>query len=182
MTGRMSYCISLAIYGHMQMTSKSLSYSSVIPWSVSGFVPKCTYSYTFQGGLVVREAMIRLDRQAIKFDGITLNQCGIVFLGTPHSGTTEADWNKLLLDVSELALGVRSHAIVDQLASFNPSSVDSEEAFRTMPTAPPFHCFCEGEKTMGFGKNRTVSTSLPRPRPSWLPYPCWHVQLYDCRH
>ena len=110
-----------------------------------------------KGGLVAREAMIRLHRHASQFDGIDLNLCGLVFLSTPHSGTTEADWNQFLLSISEIVLGVRSHAIVDQLKSFNPSSVDSEEEFAAMVTVPQFHCFCEGEKTMAAGRNRTAS-------------------------
>lgn len=101
--------------------------------------------------------MIRLHRQASQFEGIKLNMCGLVFLSTPHSGTTEADWNQFLLSISEITLGVRSHAIVDQLKSFNSSSVDSEEEFAAMSTVPPFHCFCEGEKTLIVGKYRTVS-------------------------
>ena len=157
----MNYCVNLAIYEQVKMISKSPSYLYATLWSVSSLIPGYIYSYGLQGGLVVREAMIRLHQQASQFDGIKLNQCGIVFLGTPHSGTIEADWNQFLLGVSELTLGVRSHAIVDHLASFNPSSVDSEEDFAAMPTVPPFHCFCEGEKTMVAGKNRTVSTSLP---------------------
>ncbi|KAM0798684.1 hypothetical protein BDR22DRAFT_823158 [Usnea florida] len=110
------------------------------------------------GGLVGREAMIRLNTQPSKFDGVKLENCGLLFLSTPHSGTTQADWNDFLLNLSELVLGVRNHEIVHQLQSFNTSSVDSEEAFSTMKIQPPFHCFCEGEKTWLNGKSRTVVT------------------------
>ncbi|KAL8938801.1 MAG: hypothetical protein Q9216_003701 [Gyalolechia sp. 2 TL-2023] len=84
------------------------------------------------GGIVAREAMIRLHRYSKNYDGVRLKLCGLVFLSTPHSGTTEADWNQFLSNLSEATLGVRSHAIVDELRSFNPSSVDSEEAFAAM--------------------------------------------------
>lgn len=103
-----------------------------------------------------REAMVRLNSQPAKFDGIRLENCGLVFLSTPHSGTTQADWNDFLVNVSELTIGVRSHEIVEELRSFNPSSVDSGEAFDTMRVKPPFHCFCEAEKTTLFGKHRIV--------------------------
>ena len=112
---------------------------------------------SIQGGLVGREAMIRLNTQPAKFDGVKLENCGLLFLSTPHSGTTQADWNEFVLNLSELVLGVRNHEIVHQLQSFNTSSVDSEEAFSTMNFQPPFHCFCEGEKTVVNGKSRTVS-------------------------
>ena len=110
-----------------------------------------------QGGLVGREAMIRLHRHAKQFDGIELDLCGLIFLSTPHSGTTQADWNDFLLSLSEITLGVRSHAIIDQLKSFNPASVDGEEEFAAMTSAPPFYCFSEGNKTFVGGKLRLVS-------------------------
>ncbi len=101
--------------------------------------------------------MIRLNTQPAKFDGVKLEDCGLLFLSTPHSGTTQADWNEFLLNLSELVLGVRGHEIIHQLQSFNTSSVDSEEAFSTMRVQPPFHYFYEGEKTIVGGKSRTVS-------------------------
>lgn len=100
--------------------------------------------------------MWRLNTQASKFNGIKLDNCGLVFLSTPHSGTTQADWNDFLVNLSELTLGVRSHEIVDELRSFNHASVDSAENFAAMVPKPPFHCFCEGETTSVAGRNRTV--------------------------
>ncbi|KAL8721376.1 MAG: hypothetical protein Q9225_001923 [Loekoesia sp. 1 TL-2023] len=111
-----------------------------------------------KGGIVAREAIIRLHRHSNQFDGIKLELCGLIFLSTPHSGTTGADWNQFLLNLSEMTLGVRSHAIVDELKSFNPSSVDSEEDFAAMSKVPPFHCFCEGDKTSVAGKSRQIVT------------------------
>ncbi len=109
-----------------------------------------------KGGLVGREAMWRLNTQAAKFDGIKLENCGLIFLSTPHSGTTQADWNEFLVNLSEFTFGVRSHEIVDELRSFNHSSVDSAENFTAMVPRPPFHCFCEGESTSVGGRNRMV--------------------------
>lgn len=110
------------------------------------------------GGLVAREAMIRLHHFPKNYDGIALGQCGLVFLSTPHSGTTKADWNQFLMNLSEMTLGVRSHAIVDELRSFNPSSVDSDEAFSSMPKVTPFHCFCEGNRTSVAGTYQQIVT------------------------
>ena len=100
--------------------------------------------------------MWRLKSQAAKFGGIRLENCGLIFLSTPHSGTTEADWNTFLTNLGELAFGVRSHEIVDELRSFNYSSVDSAENFAAMVPQPPFHCFCEGDRTLIVGHHRMV--------------------------
>jgi triacylglycerol esterase/lipase EstA (alpha/beta hydrolase family) len=110
------------------------------------------------GGLVARQAMIRLNAQQEKFDGIKIGNCGILFLSTPHSGTTQADWNDFLVNLSEMMIGVRSHTIVDELRSFNPSSVDSQEAFTKIKI--PFYCLCEGDKTKVAGKYLTVCSEL----------------------
>ena len=109
---------------------------------------------------MAREAMVRLDKQSAKFNGVSLENCGLLFLSTPHSGTTQAEWNELLLSLSEVILGVRTHAVIDPLRSFNPSSVDSEEAFATMRDQPSFRGFCEGKKAMVGGKKRIVFASV----------------------
>lgn len=100
--------------------------------------------------------MVRLSMAPREFGGLTLKQCGLLFLSTPHSGTTGADWSDLLMNLSETTLGIRSHAIIDQLRSFNPSSVDSVKAFAGMESRPPFYCLCEGKKTMVAGRARMV--------------------------
>ena len=105
--------------------------------------------------------MVRLDTQSAKFNGIKLENCGLLFLSTLHSGTIQAEWNKLLISLSEVVLGVRTHAIVDPLRPFNTSSVDSEEAFATMRDLPQFRYFCEGEKTIVGGKKRIVCIAIP---------------------
>ena len=105
--------------------------------------------------------MMRLNTQATKFDGIKLENCGLLFLSTPHFGTTQADWNGFLTNLCELVLGVRSHEIIDQLRSFNHSSVDSVEAFGAMTVAPPFRCLCEGDGTRVGGTYRQVSVLSP---------------------
>ena len=112
------------------------------------------------GGLVGRQAMVRLSTNPKKFDGLKLDRCSLLFLSTPHSGTTQADWNAFLLNVCELTIGVRSHEILDQLRSFNSSSVDSQDAFSAMIRAPPISCLVEGEKTTVAGKARIVSLRI----------------------
>ena len=112
------------------------------------------------GGLVGRQAMVRLSINPKRFDGLKLDRCGLLFFSTPHSGTTQADWNRFLSNVCELTIGVRSHGILDQLRSFSSSSVDSQDAFSAMIRAPPISCLVEGEKTTVAGKARTVSLQV----------------------
>jgi pimeloyl-ACP methyl ester carboxylesterase len=114
------------------------------------------------GGLVAREAMLRLNSFPDKFDGIKLEKCGLVFLSSPHSGSMEADWNDLLANLLESTIGLRSHDILDQLRPFNHLSVDSSEAFASMKVIPPFHCFVEGNRTKIAGKDRMVGVMTLR--------------------
>lgn len=105
--------------------------------------------------------MIRLDSYSHLFDGISLKNCGLLFLSTPHSGSTEADWNRYLVDIAKLAFGVRSNAIVDALRSSNPQSARSIEEFGNMSTQPPYDCFYETRATKVIGLNRHVCQLLP---------------------
>lgn len=100
--------------------------------------------------------MWRLNTQAAKFNGIKLEDCGLIFFSTPHSGTIQADRNKPLVNLSEVTIGVRSHEVIDELRSFNHAAVDSAENFAAMVPKPPFHCFCESDRTRIAGGNRMV--------------------------
>jgi hypothetical protein len=112
------------------------------------------------GGIVGRQAMIRLHYLPEKFPGITLRKCGLLFLSTPHVGSHEADWSDFLVSILEVAAGLQSKLIVDELRTLSPSSVDSTEAFRSMEKdkkVPPFICLCEGNKIKKGGRERMVS-------------------------
>jgi hypothetical protein len=101
--------------------------------------------------------MIRLNDYSHKseYQGIDLKCCGLLFLSTPHSGSTEADWNTFLVDVAELAWGVRFE-ILDALRAFNPMSAESQEDFANMKCHPPFDAFYETQKTSFAKLNRHV--------------------------
>jgi hypothetical protein len=75
------------------------------------------------GGLVARQAMVRLKVVRNKFPDWKLRQCGILFLSTPHSGSAQADWSNMSIMLGEV-FGLRGH-LVKHLQSFNPASVDS---------------------------------------------------------
>ena len=122
------------------------------------------------GGIVGRQAMIRLHYLPEKFFGITLGKCGLLFLSTPHVGSQQADWSNFLVSVLEVTAGLKSRFIVDELRTLNPSSVDSIEAFRNMKKdkkVPPFICLCEGNKTKKGGKERMVGLNISR-QTLWL--------------
>lgn len=100
--------------------------------------------------------MIRLNSSADLFENIGLAHCALLFLSTPHSGSTEADWNKYLVAIAELGFGIRSNAIVDALRSFNPQSAYRCEDFKNMTLQPPYICFHETRATSVGGLNRQV--------------------------
>ncbi|RSM18346.1 hypothetical protein CDV31_002865 [Fusarium ambrosium] len=97
------------------------------------------------GGLVARKAMSQLSTSNIK--NITLSQCGLVFLATPHTGTTKADWGNFILAAAEAVAGVKPE-VVSLLQSFNPASVWDKKAFLKLTPRPPFRCFAEERKKL----------------------------------
>lgn len=99
--------------------------------------------------------MIRLNEyDEPEYRGVQLDRCGLLFLSTPHSGTTEADWNALLLDIANVSWGVRLE-IVDSLREFNPTS-ESQDQYANMKIKPPFAALYETQKTKVGGFNRHV--------------------------
>jgi hypothetical protein len=92
----------------------------------------------------------------INLQNIKLSQFGIVFLATPHSGSTIADWNNFLVATAHAVGGVRTQA-VEKLRSFNPASVWDTSAFLNLDPCPPFHCFAEGRKMRVKGMDQHVS-------------------------
>jgi hypothetical protein len=87
------------------------------------------------------QAMVRLNAHSEKSHGIRVENCGLLFLGTPHSGTVQADWNDFVAGIAVL-FGVRFD-VVDSLQSFNGFGVESKEAFGSLPVQPPYFCICE---------------------------------------
>jgi hypothetical protein len=101
--------------------------------------------------------MIRLYdySESYKDRGLCIEQCGLLFLGTPHSGSTSADCNKFISNLTTL-FGVRAD-ILDNLRPFNGFAVASKEAFGRIKPCPPYRCLCETERTRVAGKLRLVS-------------------------
>lgn len=97
--------------------------------------------------------MIKLS--TTKYKGISLAQCGLIFLATPHTGTDIADWNALLVATAGLVGGVRSE-IVDRLRAFNSSSLWDKSAFLKLNPLPPFQCYAEGMSVQRTGIQKIV--------------------------
>jgi hypothetical protein len=104
------------------------------------------------GGIVARKAIVLLHKLRNKFKGISIADCAMLFLSTPHSGSAVADYPKFLTNVLESVAGLRRDAIVTELQSFSSRSVDDREVFQYMTNVPPFECLCEGAKTKIPGK------------------------------
>jgi hypothetical protein len=102
--------------------------------------------------------MIRLNGHPEKYAGIRIENCGLLFLGTPHSGTIQADWNDFVYGLAAVG-GVRTEVLQD-LRSFNGFGVESKEAFGSMAFKPPYYCICETKLAKIGGAYRLVSALI----------------------
>jgi len=101
--------------------------------------------------------MIRLNDFSYKseYRGISLKCCGLLFLSTPHSGSTDANWNDFLIHIAQATFGIRPE-ILNNLKSFNPLSAEGQEDFANMRHQPPFDAFYETQRTKIGNLNRHV--------------------------
>ncbi|KAG5762937.1 hypothetical protein H9Q72_008949 [Fusarium xylarioides] len=102
------------------------------------------------------KAMVQLHATS-DYKNITLAQCGIVFLATPHSGSTKADWSNFLVATAHTIGGVRPET-VKILQAFSTASVFDTAAFFKLDPCPPFRCFAEGLKMRVKGTNQHIVT------------------------
>jgi len=79
------------------------------------------------------------------FSGVSLEQCGLLFLATPHTGSTKADWSNFLTAVAHTVTGVRPETVT-ALESFSTESVWDKQAFFNLKPRPHFRCLAEGRK------------------------------------
>jgi len=100
--------------------------------------------------------MVRLrNRPLATYEGIKLSACGLLFLGTPFSGSNEAEWSNFLLEWAKFS-GLRTD-LVQQLKTFNPFTRLRKADFAAIHPELPFYCFAEGQRTFVMGKSREVS-------------------------
>src|SRR6266702_8758149 len=105
--------------------------------------------------------MIRLHQFPEQYDGLDLGHCGLLFLSTPHSGATVADWNDYLVELAGHG-GIRARDFTDLLSSFNNESRRSKELFGKIRPLPPFVCLYETRKTKVAGIAKLVRWSTRR--------------------
>ncbi|KAI1389255.1 uncharacterized protein F4822DRAFT_442625 [Hypoxylon trugodes] len=124
--------------------------------------PECTRPMIFVchslGGLVVREAMIQLHDFPNRYHGLSVKQCGLIFLSTPHSGAIAADWNEYLVELAERVGKVRGHDFAYMLGSFNRESRRAKERFKLINPTPPYLCLAETRETNIRGYARMIVT------------------------
>jgi hypothetical protein len=102
--------------------------------------------------------MVRLPK-ADNCPGIRLERCGLLFLGTPHTGSRSADWDQFLVALAVTVADVRQDTI-DLLRSFSPASVWDKKEFEDLEPRPPTRCFAEGRMTNVKGKEKHVNLQL----------------------
>ncbi|KAI1387294.1 uncharacterized protein F4822DRAFT_430048 [Hypoxylon trugodes] len=88
--------------------------------------------------------MPKLHDQLSEFCNISLGQCGMLFLSTPHYRSKSADWGKFWVEIVEITTGVR-RAIIHTLQTLNLSVVDVMELWKRMEKKPVVRCLCEAE-------------------------------------
>ncbi|KAI1087205.1 hypothetical protein F5B19DRAFT_497612 [Rostrohypoxylon terebratum] len=114
------------------------------------------------GGLVAREAMLELNRDARLrksrlYDGLEPQYCGLLFLATPHSGSLLGIWNDYLIQLAQLS-GLRARDFSQILGAFNGSSRISKRDFKLLDPPIPFECLYETRKMrVGAGKEIIVT-------------------------
>jgi len=88
-----------------------------------------------------------------------------MFLGTPHNGSTQADYGPIKLALAEYVAGVRSRQLVSKLGTFNGSLAQSRTAWNEFyrKGSPPVKCFCEAKKTKVFPNRNRMVTRLKKP-------------------
>lgn len=106
--------------------------------------------------------MVRLNEHPKDTMNIILHRCGLLFLGTPHSGTTEADCKNFLLTCSEELFGVRREAIINNFESFNANSADNKERFNMIEPRLSVQCLCESRMMRAKGKKRLVRIKIKK--------------------
>ncbi|MCJ1245904.1 hypothetical protein MMC30_003108 [Trapelia coarctata] len=129
--------------------------------------PVILIGYSF-GGIVIREAASELYQYPDKYENLNLRKCGFIFLGTPHHGSTEADYGPIKLALAEYFGGVRSRQLVSKLGTFNGNLARSRRAWNVFYTrgSPPVKCFCEAKKTKVFpNRNRMI---VARESAGWM--------------
>ncbi|KAH7305095.1 hypothetical protein BKA65DRAFT_521106 [Rhexocercosporidium sp. MPI-PUGE-AT-0058] len=112
------------------------------------------------GGLIAREAIIQLKNYPQAFENNSITTSAVLFLSTPQSGSTEASWNKFLLDITELSYGVRSNSVTSLLRLYNPQLPSNCEEFESVSSKLAFHCLYENQGTSIRGLNRQIITQM----------------------
>ncbi|KAK3984022.1 hypothetical protein QBC44DRAFT_346298 [Cladorrhinum sp. PSN332] len=102
--------------------------------------------------------MIRLGETPAQYPGLALSSCGLLFLSTPHSGTEEANWNDLLVELAKLGGSRRSRDFTQLLSAFNRESASAKERFGLLRPLPPFICVYETQSTSVKGLQRMIVT------------------------
>jgi triacylglycerol esterase/lipase EstA (alpha/beta hydrolase family) len=81
------------------------------------------------GGLVVKRAMVEASAAKARHADIYDSASGIVFLATPHRGSSKASIGKMLVNISKVSLRQNKTQLLAELESDNPSLTDLTEDF-----------------------------------------------------
>ncbi|KAI0418201.1 hypothetical protein F5X98DRAFT_373996 [Xylaria grammica] len=109
------------------------------------------------GGLVVKSALIHADRNDHIFNDLRVCTAGVVFLGTPHQGTPNNSWIRIVTDL------ISPKIDLDRMRNTLDSDLDwlqfQLEQYKSLDGSFPTYCLYEDET---FQKISGASTVVPR--------------------
>ncbi|KAI0435548.1 hypothetical protein F4803DRAFT_557878 [Xylaria telfairii] len=109
------------------------------------------------GGLIVKSALIHADKDDHVFNDIRVCTAGVVFFGTPHQGTPDVSWTKIVGDL--ISPEIDLNRIRDTLDSDLNWLQFQLEQYKSLDGVFPTYCVYEDE---GFRSNSKTSMGIPR--------------------
>ena len=93
-------------------------------------------------------AIIKLTQDQERWEHVKIQKCGIIFLGTPNSGSLAAHRSPALIHLGKVLFGIRPY-LVNVCQVFNNIIAENTAAWKLLgEAAPPYHCFHETESTI----------------------------------
>ncbi|KAI0545822.1 hypothetical protein F4679DRAFT_559895 [Xylaria curta] len=107
------------------------------------------------GGLIVKSALIHADKDDV-FNDILVCTAGVVFFGTPHQGTSDKSWTKIMRDLIQPTIDLnRMRNTLDSDLNWLQLQLEQYKSFNGFF---PTYCLYEAETSQ---TNPRASTAIP---------------------
>ncbi|KAJ4265302.1 hypothetical protein NW762_004587 [Fusarium torreyae] len=132
------------------------------------------------GGIVFKQALVRA-RERDRFTDLLKHIQGVAFFGTPHAGTSFADFGKVLASISKVStLGVNTNTnVVNDLRKNSKALYNITQSFVDRSKALRILTFYETEKMdyLSFEAVSRISAVLNLPNETVVPLDVNHVTM-----